>query len=365
MNRQHQRGQGNRYSTDDALKALDKIADRLLRSNQECLIPETESMGHDVMNNCHVIPEGFLALISNERGEVLCWPTSTRSIGREALKAVADGQFETNPLAIIVEQYEPVYRSKNHKDVKFTFACRNHDDKVFKSSDSVQRFNSEDKETRFMLGLRTMATYTAWYRGHKKWSQHDFKKERSTRRILNDYPVLQPLYNSVSDWGTREIAAERKLEKEMNRWKSAYLQSAWQLATTETKNITPKVRVAAIGVSSAWGYQVATTILPAANGDCLVLATSLESQGSTAWISNIGRRFAVRKVAQHWAKDLEETEPKEWLPTLAQRCEFLYVSPHDYYNDENLSSEDRHEIERAMFSKNERYGSSTLIKNAR
>ena len=363
MIRQYRSSQGSRYSTDDALKTLDKIADRLLRSNQECLIPETELMGHDAMNNCHVIAEGFLALISNERGEVLCWPTSTRSIGREAQRAIAEGQFETNPPAIFLNHYEPVCRSKNHKDVKFTFACSNHDNKVFKPLDSVQQFNSEDKETRFMLALRAIATYTAWYRGHKRWSQHDFKKDRGMRRILNDYPGLQRTYNAISEWGTREIAAERKLEAEMKRWKSAYLRSAWQLAATKTEKITPKVRIAAIGISSPWGYPVAMTILPAANGDCLVLATSLESKTPAAWLSQIGRRFAVRKVAKHWSKELEEMEPKEWLPTLAQQCEFLYVSPHDYYKDDIINSEERREIEREMFSKNQRYGSGVLTRN--
>ena len=351
MIRQNRSRTGGKGTIESALKNIDRAADQLLRSNNVCLIPESEAIEHDRMNNCHVIAEPRLDLIANERGEVLCWPTSTRSIGRVAQKAISQRHFKTNPPAITIEQYEPVPRSKNHKDCKFTFACHNHDDRVFKPSDSVKRFNSKDSETLFKLGLRTTAAYTAWYRGHKMWSQHDFKEDRYLRKVLSDYPSLQSACDAISEWGTQETSAGRNLEKEMVRWQTAYQESAWHRATSEIREIKPLLRLAATGIPGQQDCPVVMTILPTANGDCLFVATVLEDETRAPWLTQRRRRTAAQQVAQKWAKSLTELRPVEWLPKLAQQCEFLYVSPQDYKNDEIITSHERSEIEQAIAKK--------------
>ena len=351
MIRQNKGRRSGKFTIQRALKSIDRTADQLLRSNDECLIPESEAIGHDRMNNCHVIAEPRLELIANERGEVLCWPTSTRSIGRAAQRAISQGHFETNPLAIAIERYEPVPRSKNHKDCKFTFACHNHDDRVFKLIDSVDLFNSEDKESLFKLGLRTTAAYTAWYRGHKKWSQHDFKEDSYLRRVLREYPSLQTACDAISEWGTQESSAGRNLEKEMVRWQTSYQESAWHRATSEIREIKPLLRIAATGIPGPQDCPVAMTMLPTANGECLLVVTILEGETRIPWLTKRRRRTAARQVADQWEKSLTELKPAEWLPRLALQCEFLYVSPHDYYNDEIVTCEERCEIEQAIAKK--------------
>ena len=351
MVRHNRNRTGGKSTIEAALKSIDRTADRLLRSNDVCLIPESEAIGHDWMNNCHVIAESRLGLVANERGEVLCWPTSIRSIGRVAQKAISQGSFEVDPLTIIIERYEPVPRGKNHKDCKFTFACHNHDDRVFKPIDSVERFNPSDHETRFKLGLRTIAAYTAWYRGHKKWSQNEFKEDRYIRKVLSDYPFLQPACDAVSEWGVQESAAGRNLEKEMERWQSAYRQLAWHRVTSEIRELTPLLRIAATGIPGSQDCPVAMTMLPTENGKCLLLATVLEDETRFSWLTPRRRRTAVQQVAEEWAKGLTELRPAEWLPKLARQCEFLYVSPHDYYNDEIVTCDERYDIEQAISKK--------------
>ena len=351
MIRQNRSRTGGKCTIESALKNIDRTADQLLRSNDVCLIPESEAIEHDRMNNCHVIAEPRLELIANERGEVLCWPTSTRSIGRAAQRAISQGHFETNPLAIAIERYEPVPRSKNHKDCKLTFACHNHDDRVFKLIDSVGLFNSEDKETLFKLGLRTTAAYTAWYRGHKKWSQHDFKEDSYLKRVLREYPALQTACDAISEWGTQESFAGKNLEKEIVRWQTAYQESAWHQATSVIREIRPLLRIAATGIPGPQDCPVAMTMLPTENGKCLLLATVLEDETRFSWITQRRRRTAVHQVAEEWAKSLTELRPAEWLPKLAQQCEFLYLSPHDYCDDEIVTCDERHEIEQAIAKK--------------
>ena len=397
MIRHNRNRTGGKSTIGAALKSIDRTADRLLRSNDVCLIPESEAIGHDWMNNCHVIAESRLGLIANERGEVLCWPTSTRSIGRVAQRAMSQGSFEVDPLTIIIERYEPVPRGKNHKDCKFTFACHNHDDRVFKPIDSVERFNPGDHETQFKLGLRTIAAYTAWYRGHKKWSQNEFNEDRYIRKVLSDYPFLQPACDAVSEWGVQENAAGRNLEKEVERWRSAYRQLAWHRATTEIRELTPLLRIAATGIPGSQDSPVAMTMLPTENGKCLLLATvlvwcirsspdikcrppplrrsvssrklfsnplgkprsntanfeyrTLEDETRFSWLTQGRRRTAVQQVAEEWTKSLTELRPAEWLPKLAQQCEFFYVSPHDYYNDEIVTCDERYYIEQAISKK--------------
>ena len=196
-----------------------------------------------------------------------------------------------------------------------------------------------------------MAAYTAWYRGHKRWSQEDFKKDPHIRKVLVDYPFLHSACDAVSEWGARELNAGRQLEKELRRWQNAYQQSAWHRVTSVILEVKPNLQLAATGIPSADGCPVALTVLPKTTGRCLLIATILEDATRVPWLTQTRRRKAARQAAAQWAEKLEEPKPSTWLPTLAQLCEFLYVSPHDYYNDEIITGEERTEIERAMSRK--------------
>ena len=179
----HRNQQVSRQGFQEALKGLDRTADRLLRSNQRCLVPNAKGETHDAMRNCHIVAEGFLGEITDSRGQVLCWPASTRSIGRLAQRATDEGKFQSNPFRILVDKYPPVLRSKNHKDCTFTFDCNFHDDRVFKPIDTVKEFQLDDPKTRFLLGFHMVAAYNAWYQGFKQWAKHDFKKDQTDLSI--------------------------------------------------------------------------------------------------------------------------------------------------------------------------------------
>lgn len=351
MNINNRNPQVSQRGFQEALKGVDRTADQLLRGNQRCLVPKTEGEHHGGMRNCHVIAEGFLGMISDSRGQVLCWPMSTRSIGRLAQQAISQGNVRSNPVSIIIDQYQPVSRSKNHKDCKFRFACNYHDDKVFKPINTIKEFDLSDPKTRFLLGFRTTAAYTAWYEGFKQWTQHDFKKDSIARRNLQLYPMLAPVYDGIAQFGESTTTAGRKLANEMHRWQTAYSEAAWDRAVTTTITVSPTLRLAGTGIPGSYDHPVTITILPAENGQCTIFVTCLERETPLRKITQAPWRWSARRVAETWAKRLESENPRYWLPTLSQECEFLYVSPDDYNDDGIMNCDDRCEIAKSMAGK--------------
>ena len=129
------------------------------------------------------------------------------------------------------------------------------------------------------LGLRTTAAYTAWYRGHKKWSQHDFKEDSYLRGVLREYPSLQTACDAISEWVTQESSAGRNLEKEMVRWQNLLprigLGIEQQVKSEKSNHL---LRIAATGIPGPQDCPVAMTMLPTANGECLLVVTILEGE---------------------------------------------------------------------------------------
>lgn len=350
VNRRARRHPNDVTPLNKAYERFDSIAEALLHSNKECLIPEDESIPHNEMNNCHIIPQPFLALIAADlkrKKRILCWPASIRSLGREAASTLRQAQLEGEPLQNFVTRYEPTDRDTGHRDVKFTFACTNHDNTVFKCVDSVCDFNIEDKETQFKLGLRTMAAYTALYQGYTRWVQGELKNHRDIPLILTKYHGARVIFDRImASLETFNISIGLQIEMEMKRWQAAYQQSAWQRAITTTRTITPKLQIAATGIVSSCDCHVALTILPTPNHKCLIVTTVLEYD--TPVMSTQTAREAIDPVATEWATTIGELRPKEWLPKLKRHCEFLYVSPDDYRNDEIISSEERLDVEQEI-----------------
>ena len=207
--RPHRSGQPD---VQQALKRIDDIADKLLRSNETCQI----CMNHGPMRNCHIVGEKFLALIANTKGQICCWSTSAKSIARLVLPALQASSFRRTTGPIDVDSFPPVHRSKNNQHCKFTFACCLCDNQVLKPTDSVQQFDSRNAETVFTLSLRTFAAYTAWYEGHKKWAE-GLRRDPKSLLLLKEHPYMQPALEALSDWGARQTSLGRQLESEMQR----------------------------------------------------------------------------------------------------------------------------------------------------
>ena len=335
---------------ESGLERMDCIADKLLRSNTECLIPEDAFIKHNCMNNCHVIGGKFLELIANQKGQVLLWPTSARSITRLVLAEFEKQTKRSRRRQIQVVQYAPVTRSKSNKDCKFTFACKDHDNKVFKPADSVQGFDPNNSETQFKLGLRTMAAYNAWYKGHKKWAREELRIHPDTIILLKQHPYLNSALEALTEWGARHTSVGAQLESEINRWQNAYLQSAWNQAISEIREVPLRPRLAAAGIQNGSGFHVTVTILPTTDSTSLIIATTLQDNTKPLPLSQ-QRRAATREVANEWEQRFANQPPEQWLPELSEFSEFLYVSPDDYKDNKIVSEDARRSIEKEIATK--------------
>ena len=332
------------------LRRIDDIADKLLRSNTECLIPEDGLVQHNHMNNCHIVGERFLEVIANQKGQVLLWPASLRSIARPMVEEIKRQSPRNRRRQIEVGQYEPVPRSKSHRDCKFTFACKNHDNRVLKPTDSVQGFDPENRETQFKLGLRTMAAYTAWYQGHKRWAREDMIRHPGTIILLKQFPLLKFTIDALSEWGARQTSVGTQMESEMKRWQKAYLSSSWNQAVSYVSEVSVRPRVAACGVVSWSGYPVVISILPSNRASSFIIATTLLYDAASTLLPS-KQSTAIQEVTNYWNRQFENQAPEQWLPHLSQICEFLYVSPDDYHNVDVISESARQSIETEIASK--------------
>ena len=344
---------------ESGLNRVDSIAKKLLRSNTECLIPEDAVVRHNCMNNCHIVGEKFLELIATKKslkqlkvpkGQIYCWPTSPRSITRLVVDELKASSSQRRRGSIEVDRYPPVPRSKNHGDCKFTFACKNHDNQVLKPIDSVQGFDPENRETLFKLGLRTVAAYTAWYDGHKRWAREGLRRHEHTIILLKQYPFLQPAFEALSEWGERQTSVGTQLESEIKRWQNAYLNSSWSQAVSHVSEVSVRPRVAACGIRNGSGYPVAVAILPNSRGTSFIIATTLLDDAASPLLPN-QQSNVTQEVVNEWEQRFENQPPEQWLPDLSHLCEFLYVSPDDYHNESVISESARHAIETEIAGK--------------
>lgn len=344
--------QPNRKEFGPALKRLDRLADQLQSKNQECLIPcRGAGDQHNAMNNCHVIAVGYLDRISNGKKQVYCWPTSARTLSRLVWNEILAGQLQPCPPYIHIPKYPPTPRAKNHKDVKYTFACKNHDNTVFRSIDTVTHFNADDPETQLLLALRAVSAYTAFYQGHQRYVQHDFGKDPDLRRILAEYPQTQPLAERVRQFGNSRTKVWRRLERMMRDWQTAYTDHDTERVASCVTKAHLKLRIAGTGIHRRMGRQVAVTVLPDENYKCTIIATTLSHRTPVGKLTGWIPRSVVHAEANNFKERLQNTEPAKWLAWLVTQWEFLYASPCDYDNDGIISAEGRSFVEQSAASK--------------
>ena len=330
-------------------KDWDKIADRLQKSNPECLIPCLAGEDHDRMNNCHVIGEKFLERIANNsRGEVYSWPVSVRAMGHIAIDLIHAREWQLNPPYFDIKKYPPVLLSKTHKDFKYTFACKCHDNKVFALADEPSGFNPHDAKTQFELALRSIVAHAAFYRGHKRYAEQDFDNDLTIRQILAKYPELRPIAEMAQDFGATQATGGGQLEREITRWQTAYKKPDISRIVSFATTASPKLRLAGTSIQKRNGHHIIISIIPDNQQSCAIIATALARHNLLPQITQRGCKSAVRKEAEAIKGLIETPQPAHWLAQLATQWIFLYVSPADYAE---LPEGDRTKVEESVAQK--------------
>ena len=348
----HRRSQPDMNELNPAIKHLDKTADWLLKRNNECFVPCASGEVHNGMNNCHIIAEGFLGIIADARGEILCWPSSVRSLVREAIKGIPSGQALRNFPRLDIPEYQPVAKNKKHKDVKYTFACRRHDNNAFKSIDTVAHFNPYDVATQLNLGLRTVAAYTAFYRAHKLYASKDFWDNPRTRNILAKYSAARLLAKPIQEFADTTHKEADCLERELKRWQTAYSDCDLTAVVASVKAANPTIKLAGTSIKSRNGRHIAVTILPTIHGESTIITTLLATHSpflDTA--DELRTQKTVQDEAAYMKDLLEQRRPGAYLAELVSQFEFLYICKNDY-NDANITEQERQAVARSAAKRN-------------
>ncbi len=296
------------------------------------------------MNNSHVIGEKFLELIANKRGQVLSWPLSVRALGHLAIDLLRAGEWQLYPPYFDIKKYPPVPLRKNHKELKFTFACQYHDGKIFKLADDPVGFNPQDPETQFELALRTIAAHTAIYQGHKQYARKDFDDDSEIHQHIQKHPELRQIAKIAWAFGATQSTVENQLEHEIDRWQTVGKKSDRSRVVSFATMTSPKLRLAGTSIRQRNGHHIAVSILPTIQGSCAIIATTLARPKPLWWVDKWMCQSAVRSEAEAIKDLLENTQPAHWLAQLATEWVFLYVSPDDYGK---LPEEDRLRIEQS------------------
>ena len=329
-------------------KEWNKVANRLQKSNPECLIPCLAGETHNQMNKCHVIGEKFLGRIANSRGQVYSWPTSVRAIGNIAIDLLKAGGWQLDPPPFDIKKYPPFLLSKGHKDFKYTFACKCHDKKAFALADEPSGFDPHDAKTQFELALRSIVAHTAFYRGHKRYAEQDFDNDLTIRQNLDKYPELRPIAEMAQDFGATQATAGGQLEREIARWQTAYKESDMSRIVSFATTASPKLRLAGTSIQKRNGHHIIVSIIPDNQQACAIIATALARHNLLPQITQRGCKSAVRKEAEAIKGMIETPQPAHWLAHLATQWIFLYVSPADYAE---LPEGDRTKIEESVAQK--------------
>ena len=329
-------------------KEWNKTANQLQKSNQECLIPCLPGEDHNRMNNCHVIGKKFLERIANSRGEVYSWPISVRAMGNIAIDLLKAGAWQLNPPPFDIKKYPPVPLSKKNKDLKYTFACKCHDNKAFALADEPSGFDPHDAKTQFKLALRSTVAHTAFYQGHKRYAEQDFDNDLTIRQNLDKYPELRSIAEMAQDFGATQATAGGQLEREIARWQTAYKESDMSRIVSFATTASPKLRLAGTSIQKRDGHHIIISIIPDSQHSCAIIATALARHNLLPQITRRGCKAAVRKEAEAIKDLIENPQPAHWLAQLATQWVFLYVSPKDY---DELPEGDRTKIEESVAQK--------------
>ena len=169
------------------------------------------------------------------------------------------------------------------------------------------------------------------------------RRHEHTIILLKQYPLLQPAFEALSEWGERQTSVGTQLESEIKRWQNAYLNSSWSQAVTHISELSVRPRVAACGIRNGSGYPVAVAILLNSRGTSFIIATTLLDDAASPLLPN-QQSNVTQEVVNEWEQRFGNQPAEQWLPDLSQLCEFLYESPDDYHNESVISESARQAI---------------------
>ena len=255
------------WATVDSMGEIDK---GMRLRNEKCRIPQVQSLPpeknkHDDMNNCHVTGSKFLGLI-RKGSRLLTWQLGPHHMGHLTVKEITnqmeDGRWPGNYENLIPKPARFSPSRARDDDCKYTVACHQHDDSIWKPIDKTD-IDFKDSKTQFLLGYRSVISLLAWYNGAKLWAREDLPDDPQVRRNLLKYPILEPLIDQAQQLARTGTNTDRTIESELDRWTSIYRNSAWDRITTIVHEVECKVPIAGTG---SWRphlrNQTFATILP-------------------------------------------------------------------------------------------------------
>ncbi len=338
--------------------------------NEKCHIPAVyalppEKNQHDQMNHCHVIGSKFLGLIRKE-SNLLTWQLSPHHVGYLTVQEL-ERQFEDEiRLEAFMKKFERGIRNADFssimpevtrfspnrardKDCKYTVACHQHDDGLWKPIDKLG-INLNGPETQFLLGYRSVISSYAWLRGAKLWAELDFIEDEEVRKNLRNHQILEPLIAQAQEQARRRTNAENVVEDELARWTKAYQALAWDSVFTTVHETECKLPMAGTGFwRDHWGKPTMGTILPSSSvlkdGRHVVLVSQITP--TIPLVKNMYEK-SLERNGRALAQGLSVGNLRETLIELSD-WQFLYFRKKEYESE--ISEADRIELERAIAAK--------------
>ena len=335
--------------------------------NEKCHIPAIQALPHeknqhDQMNHCHVIGSKFLGLI-RKGSNLLTWQLSPHHVGYltvqelerqfedeirlEAFKRKFErGILNADFSSIIPEVTRFSPNRARDEDCKYTVACHQHDDSLWKPIDTLQ-INLNGPETQFLLGYRSVISSFAWFRGAKLWAELDLINDEEVRKNLRKHPILEPLIARAQEQARRRTNTENIVEDELAKWAKAYQALAWDSVFTTVYETECNLPMAGTGFwRGHWGKPTLGTILPSSSvlkdGRHIVLVSQF-----TPTIPLVKRMHekSLERNGRALAEGLSDGNLCETLIELSD-WQFLYFRKKEY--ESVISEGDRIELERTI-----------------
>ena len=289
-----------------------------------CLIPKLPNEKDcDQMNNCHVIGEQFLSIITTN-GHMYYW--EIYSPYRVAVLTVHEdgGMLGYNlPWEIDVLGHTKV--GPNQQACKIQCACHNHDHSVFFVADNPESFEPTDRNVQYRLGLRVMISLVALAEGTQIWARN---------------------YGTKSQFETIGIEdienAKVRLTLELDHWLRIREQNSLTEIGGYHKRIRTSIRIAACGiVQGDSAITFATfTILPRKMNKELDLVLSYRRLPKSAIIQRIEQKTLIETIKLTF--NLLSIDPIQGIAGFMKLSNYLFVCPEDYDNP-NIANEQDHQ----------------------
>lgn len=364
MNRRSRRQQKRQPDFRKLWAAVDHLGtiDREMRlRNDLCHIPTVQSLPpakniHDTMNNCHVIGSKFLGLVRGG-SNLLTWQLGPHHVAslvaRKLLDRIERGEQLPRPESLIriMERFTPDIARDD--DCKYTVACHQHDDSVWKLIDTLN-INLNDPETQFLLGYRSVISHFAWLKGAKRWAADDLAKDPQIKRSLRKYPQLKSVISQAQVFAKNTSTTDEAIQNELNRWGKAYQKLSWGNITTSVHEIDCRIPMAGTGIwRSHWGRPTFATILPDRSVQSTKKHTVLLSQMNLS--IPIGKSI-YKKSLDRTLKPLTYGLSNDRLPEILIELsdwQFLYMRKREY--EKEIPEQTRTELEMEIANRKMRF----------